>query len=90
MDIVKNPVFFTIAVGKEKLTKMEKHRQRTRKKRGTGTSPNRVVGMRWTLFYYHITVPPVLMSCPVIVAESSEARKTANEAASSEPEPLSL
>ena len=42
------------------------------------------------LLYYHMTVPPVLMSCPVMVAASSEARKTANEAASSDPEPLSL
>ena len=39
---------------------------------------------------YHITVPPVLMSCPVMFAESSDARKTANAAASSDPEPLSL
>ena len=40
--------------------------------------------------YYHITVPPVLMSWPVMLAASSEARKTANAAASSELEPLSL
>ena len=40
--------------------------------------------------HYHMTVPPVLMSCPVMFAESSEARKTANAAASSDFEPLSL
>ena len=64
---------------------------RARKRRGTGTSPNTVCrNYEWTLFHYHITVPPVLMSCPVIFAESSDARKTANAAASSDPEPLSL
>ena len=42
------------------------------------------------LLYYHMTVPPVLMSCPVMLAASSEARKTAKPAASSDPEPLSL
>jgi hypothetical protein len=39
-----------------------------------------------TLDPYHITPPSVLISCPVIFAESAEARKRARVAASSGPE----
>ncbi len=38
---------------------------------------------------YHITPPLQLMSCPVMLAESSEARNNASDAASSVPAPLS-
>lgn len=42
------------------------------------------------LFFYHMTPPPQLMSWPVMLAASSEAKKSAKFAASSGPLPLSI